>query len=110
MTAHDLMNTALISRGILPLTSVCPCCGDGLHRDDMMGSAFRADVTEALVTRYGAPVCFACADAHTLCDDCGMAIHEDDTDKHAECLDAIERSETLDDLHKRQERHGWEQV
>ena len=117
MTALATINATMLARGMQPITDTCPCCGHLTDRDDMMGDVFCTDTTDAILARYGGPICIACADNHHQCAECGDMLTPDcqhvtsngDT-VCAECLDEVEADYALSAAHERQERHGWEQV
>lgn len=110
----DILNTALVSQGSLPMDGrvSCPCCKDGsLDRDDMADERhFNAPYLRKLELKYGPNVCFDCADAHQSCDFCGVFLADDEahdgpSGEHY-CEDCVEDGH--DDLDQRAEAalHG----
>lgn len=80
MTIHTPLNIALAANNILPLDCSCPACDDDdLHREDMATTAAFSELTLRMMEeRYGAPVCFGCADSHRLCGECNTALADDE--------------------------------
>lgn len=78
MTIHTALNLALVANGSLPMDGACscPCCNqDDLWRDDIASEEhFHKLTLGKMRERYGAPVCFACAESHVLCGKCDAPI------------------------------------
>lgn len=118
MTKHTAINAALVSRGLLPISFVCGCCGDELDRDDHMGDAFTDEHTEAVVEAYGFNVCHACADAMIVCPETGKAFHPDYHDEAAKADDgrmfydeaALHRSDAPSAVHDADRRAYFQGV
>jgi hypothetical protein len=79
MTPLQIINAAMVSRGMEPLTFVCPCCGGNLDREDR---AQYVDFTtsDAMLDRWGEMPCHACADTVRECTECGKATFPGDRD------------------------------
>ena len=81
MTAHSIINAALISRRIMPIDGccTCACCNDDtLFPSDMDVSGYWKAHNEALSARYLGPCCNGCTDAHVQCAGCDVAVPLED--------------------------------
>jgi len=81
-TSRQIINAALVSRGMAPLPApwCCPCCGDAtLSPEDQAEKDLFIHGAE-LIERYGSMPCFGCADEHELCAQCGKATKPGDYD------------------------------
>lgn len=72
--ATQIMNAALVSRGLEPLTFTCPCCNDEFERDERAkADEWQDDLVKAVIELWGVLPCEGCMDECVQCDCCGKA-------------------------------------
>lgn len=74
MVSRDIVDAALMSRNMMAVNPVCPCCGDTLDRDDFPAPNDYPATMPAAVAKYGSMVCYGCIEDIAVCAGCGSAL------------------------------------